>query len=527
MTSRFFPPRLRAHWLVLAVVVLLILAATAWPAVDALRPARSVHVSAVLPGPGSGAASGTLLLTSDTGAPPSSRRTVQAPGWIEPDPFPTAVTALADGVVARVLVLEGQSVETGQIVAELVSEDAELALRRAVADLAVAETRVASAAAALTAAQTHWDQPVERERRVAVATAMQHEAQAARDRHPDRVRVAEAELSRWREELELLDGARDRGAATERERIVAEFRVEALAAGLDALRAELPELKARVDRHAAEAAAAQRDAELRVSETRALDEAKADLARARAQVAAAAAARDEAALRLDRMALRSPMAGNVLRRLKGPGDKVMLGMDDPHSSHVLHLYDPGALQVRVDVPLADAAQVGVGQACEVVVDVLPDEIFAGEVTRVTHEADLQKNTLEIQVRVLNPSPWLKPEMLTRVKFLGGGRSGGGATPPEAIHRPPPMKRSRSASLRVAEACLDADGTRVWAVRHRRGPRGAAVPVPVRVLGIDGGVATVRAALHVGDLLVQRPAGLTKDTPVRVVPDDTQVKGGDA
>ena len=42
-----------------------------------------------------------------------------------------------------------------------------------------------------------------------------------------------------------------------------------------------------------------------------------------------------------------------------------------------------------------------------------------------------------------------------------------------------------------------------------------------------GVATVRAALHVGDLLVQRPAGLTKDTPVRVVPDDTQVKGGDA
>ena len=87
------------------------------------------------------------------------------------------------------------------------------------------------------------------------------------------------------------------------------------------------------------------------------------------------------------------MAGNVLRRLKGPGDKVMLGMDDPHSSHVVHLYDPGALQVRVDVPLADAAQVGVGQACEVVVDILPDEIFAGEVTRVTHEADLQKEHL--------------------------------------------------------------------------------------------------------------------------------------
>ena len=102
----------------LAVVVLLILAATAWPAMDALRPSRSVHVSAVLPGsqtgPGAGtnAASGGLVRVSDADPPPSSRRTVQAPGWIEPDPFPTAVTALADGVVARVLVLEGQSVET-------------------------------------------------------------------------------------------------------------------------------------------------------------------------------------------------------------------------------------------------------------------------------------------------------------------------------------------------------------------------------------------------------------------------------
>lgn len=515
MSTRLFPFRLRAHWLMLAVVTLLIGAATAWPAADALRPVRSVHVSAVLPG--------AVTLSADAALSdvPAARRTVQAPGWIEPDPFPTAVTALADGVVARVLVLAGQSVEAGQVVAELVRDDAELAARRSAALLAAARAEAASANATLVAAQTDWDQPVERDRRVAVSAAMRDEAQAALARHPDRVRVAEAELARWREELELLDGARDRGAATERERIVAQYRVAALAAGLDALRAERPELQARVDRHAAEADAAVRDAVLRVDEKRTLDGARAERARREAEVAAAAAAHDEARLRLDRMTLRAPMAGNVLRRLRGPGDKVMLAMDDPHSSHLLHLYDPASLQVRVDVPLADAAQVGVGQACEVVVDVLPDQTFAGEVTRVTHEADLQKNTLEIKVRVLDPSPLLKPEMLARVKFLGN--AGGGAAGKGGA--------AASEPLRVSQACLDADGARVWAVRDRRGPRGSAVPVTVRVLGIDDGVATVRAALHVGDLLVQRPAGLVDDTPVRIRPAGTRAtpaaKGGDA
>ena len=50
--------------------------------------------------------------------------TVQASGWVEPDPYPVAVTALTEGVVAEVLVLEGQAVKKGQTVARMVSDDA-------------------------------------------------------------------------------------------------------------------------------------------------------------------------------------------------------------------------------------------------------------------------------------------------------------------------------------------------------------------------------------------------------------------
>ena len=257
--------------------------------------------------------------------------------------------------------------------------------------------------------------------------------------------------------------------------------------------------------------AATRNFELRVSEKRALDAAEAAVRRGEAMVREMQAKVAEAELRLDWMTVRSPISGYVLRRVKVRGDKVMLGMDDPHSAHIVHVYDPERLQVRVDVPLADAAHVFAGQACEGVVDVLPETVFRGEVLRVTHEADLQKNTLEIKVRVIDPSPLLKPEMLTRVKFLPGGGSaapGGGRASGE----------SGPAPVLIRAECLDGmppaggGASRVWVVRGRRGDVGRIAPTDVTVEGKEEpGVWRVRGNLHPGDLLVvMGTAGELKD-----------------
>src|SRR5688500_2786598 len=58
----------------------------------------------------------------------------QAAGWVEPRPTPVVVSALAEGVVERLTVIEGQTVEAGEPVAFLIDEDAKLALRQAAAD---------------------------------------------------------------------------------------------------------------------------------------------------------------------------------------------------------------------------------------------------------------------------------------------------------------------------------------------------------------------------------------------------------
>jgi RND family efflux transporter MFP subunit len=139
----------------------------------------------------------------------------------------------------------------------------------------------------------------------------------------------------------------------------------------------------------------------------------------------------QAQLALARTRISAPVGGRVLRLLAAPGQKRMLGMDEVDSSTIAILYEPDHLQVRVDVALADAAGLQVGQQARIRCSILPERVFSGEVTRITGEADVQRNTLQVKVRVVDPSDLLRPEMLCRVEFLAaatpaGKLAGGGS-----------------------------------------------------------------------------------------------------
>jgi len=463
-----------------------------------LRPAAEVHVLPVV-------FTQSVPIESESENEPRRRtKTVQAPGWLEADPFYVACTALADGVVAQMLVLEGEHVEKGQIVARLVEDDAALALARAEADLATGRALLGASEAERAAAQTDWDNPVERERAVGVWSASLAETEAELAQLPSLIEADRAVLERLREEHARAMKAFESGASNDFEVLVFLKEVEAQAAVVESQDRRGAILDARRDRLRAEVAAAQRNAELRVAERLALDAAEAHLLAGGADVVRLEARRDEAKLRLDRMTIFAPINGYVQRRLKVPGDKVIFGMDSVHSAHLLHLYDPEQIQVRVDVPLADAANVYEGQPCEIVVEVLPDETFKGEVTRVTHEADLQKNTLQVKVRVIDPSPLFRPEMLTRVKFIGdaGSSSGSGNEP------------DQHPIVRVPESSMD--GGRVWVIRDRRGEYGTSMPVTVTVVSAEDGWASVRGDLRPGDLLAIEVDDLSAGDHVKIL-----------
>ncbi|MCG3128353.1 MAG: Multidrug resistance protein MdtA [Phycisphaerae bacterium] len=428
-TVALAPPRRQWKTRILLPGTLLTAAAgmLAMSARDALVPARAVTVVPVVAKAG-GAAGRTI--------------SVQAPGWVEADPFYTAVPALADGVVKEVLVLEGERVEAGQVVARLVDDDARLALSRAEAEAQSREGMLASAEAALQAAQTNWDHPVELRRKLAAAEAMLAERRAALQRWPSELAKEQAYALELKADFELTERLFRQNEASEIEFVRAKQKYEAQAAQAAATAALKPVLEAQLASAEADVTAATEALQLRVEERRMLDASQAEVRTAKAALDNARAALGEARLRLERMEVRAPSAGIVMARLVEPGSKVMLLMDAMRSSQIVRLYDPQKLQVRVDVPLAEAAHVGVGQDAEVVVLVLPDRTFKGHVTRLVHEADIQKNTLQVKVAIVAPAAEIKPEMLARVRFMAAAPTSGAASR-EALFIPAGLLRERN------------------------------------------------------------------------------------
>lgn len=425
----------------------------------------------------------------------------QAPGWVEADPFIVSVSALTDGVVQELLVLEGDPVKAGQTVARMNPDDARLALDRIEAEFQQRCAAVASAKASLAAAQRDWDFPIEQTRAVATAQSLLEGAQAELGKLEADIRIESARLDLIQEQLRReLDVSREAIPAFQIAKTTLEAKTQE--AQLASVRARKPILEARSRELEAELTAAREKLRLRIVERKELDEAQARLTSAEAAQAEAQAKRNEAQLRLRRMDVLAPADGIVLTRLINPGDKLTLNSDSRHSAHVAQLYNPEKLQVRVDVPLGDAAKLSVGLQTKVVVDVLPEVVFEGVVTRVVHEADIQKNTLQVKVAIHAPVPQLKPEMLARVTFLEPVKKVAGA----AIQR-----------LFVPRNVVAGSGadTSVWIVHaadetaHRR-------PVKLGKEQIDGWVL-VESGLQPGDKIISGDtAGLTDGDRVHIL-----------
>lgn len=115
-------------------VVATALAILAWSSWRAWAPLTIVNAQAVIVRTSSITAPDNAG-ESSSAAQMASGPVVQAPGWMEPSPFPISASALTPGVIREVLVLEGDHVEEGQVVARLIDDQAKIELRRASAEV--------------------------------------------------------------------------------------------------------------------------------------------------------------------------------------------------------------------------------------------------------------------------------------------------------------------------------------------------------------------------------------------------------
>lgn len=340
----------------------------------------------------------------------------QAAGWIEPRPTAVRVAALVAGVVDELLVVEGQNVEKDEPVARLIDVDAKLAVDQAEAAIGIREAELQLAEAEHAAAVLRLDRPVHLNALLAEAKSQLARVQTEFKKLPFLIDSAQASLQFADSNYEGKKSAQGAIAGI----IVDEAKrdLAAARAKLRELQQREPNLRQEIDSLQDKVDALQEQRSLLVEERRQEAEAKAKVAAAQGLLDEAKLNLQRSRLNLQRTVVRAPMAGRVLRLVASPGTRVSgLNSDgDQSSGTVVEMYDPRRLQVRADVRLEDVPLVQAGGPVSVET-ASAERPIQGRVLQSTSSANVQKNTLEVKVELMDPPAAVSPEMLVTATFL--------------------------------------------------------------------------------------------------------------
>lgn len=354
-----------------------------WASWEVLWPGKPVKVVPVLLRSDVVEATGTELF--------------KANGWIEPRPAPIEVTALIEGMarIKALYVTPGQRVWAGQVLAELEESRQRLdlqaaqkkqarklaAVQSAEADRTKAQTALRNAEVAITLAQQEGDSEI----LSAAADLTKAEAQLASNRlnlkveeelFRNRVVNSDVKVQQARKTVEVAEAeVRIMQARQTRAKTTVEVKVRLATTQRDAAAAEL-----------ASAAAKLQEAQLEAGE--------------------AAVEVERAQLELERTQVRAPIHGIIMQLNVRQGSIVGSRSNGQGTMEsLLTLYDPQALQVRVEVPNNKFALVRYGQPAIVEVeDVLAGKRLAGVVLYDTHQANIARNSVPVKVALPTPPP---------------------------------------------------------------------------------------------------------------------------
>jgi HlyD family secretion protein len=355
------------------------------------------------------------------------------------------------GRIISLDVEEGDQVEVGHVLVELdtsllqadmaqaeagaMAAEANLANVKAgthPAEIMAAQALLQQAIAERSAAETAWrdslavlGNPQEIEAQVA-------EARAAVDLAAVQIEQMEAQLASAKVER---DRYRAQGSMEEKWLyVIYNYQVEAAEAALDAARANrqgaeetLATLEALRDNplavvsemHMAEAQYDIAVAGVAVAKAK-LDELQAgptaeEVAVAEAQVAQARSAISALETKIEKMTLRSPIAGLVTSRSVHEGEAAIAG------ATLLSVANLDEVQLTVYIPEDKLGRVYLGQQVEVQVDSFPGRVFTGTVSYISQQAEFTPRNVQteeervnmvfaVRVRLPNPDHLLKPGM---------------------------------------------------------------------------------------------------------------------
>jgi HlyD family secretion protein len=367
-----------------------------------------------------------------------------------------ALSADTPGRIVEMNVEEGSVVKQGDVVARLYSDEYKAALRRAEADLLLAD-----AAHARTVAE------------VAVA-------QNALERLRSAELVAQADIGQYEAALSLARLNHERAVHLLENNVDTAERRDRAKSELDAAQSRAEWAKASLE--AARVASGQGTAQIEVV--------KASLAEAAQRQEVARAARALAQATLDKTEVRAPFDGIVVLKDAEVGEVVspnVVGGTSARGS-VVTMVDFASLEVQAEVSETSLSAVAVGAPARVFLDAYPEKPYPGPVDRIWPTANRTKATVEVRIAFEARDDRLRPEMGVRVVFLDPAAEAAlpadGAAAQPVVTIPPDAAVERDG----ASVVFVLDGDRVRARSVTLGEPGSG-RVPVRE-GLVGGETIV-------------------------------------
>jgi HlyD family secretion protein len=145
----------------------------------------------------------------------------------------------------------------------------------------------------------------------------------------------------------------------------------------------------------------------------------------RAQVNQAQGTLNYAQVQLDNTVIRAPIDGTILERNVERGEFVTTGFvgDKGAKGYVVSIADLHDLEVELDINQNDFAKLSATQPGVVTTDAYPDRKYQGVIHEISPEANRQKATVQVKVKVTNPDAYLRPEMNASVAFYSNEKPG--------------------------------------------------------------------------------------------------------
>jgi HlyD family secretion protein len=225
-----------------------------------------------------------------------------------------------------------------------------------------------------------------------------------------------------------------------------------------------------------------------------LDDAENQVSVAQADLKKAIAAIDFAKFNVSQTVITSPINGVVLQKYREVGDTINYGgtiQAGGGATDIAQLADLSDLRCEVDINESDISKVTMGTPATVIPDAYPDNPFPAQVVKIYPEADRQKGTVKVEVRILQPDlKIIKPEMSAKVTF-------------QSIM----TQKAAAPMVLVAKKAIVTEGnaSSVWVVR---GDAAHSIPVVLGREFQDG--VEVRQGLSGGETVIVMPPATLRD-----------------